>query len=183
MKVENIKTNRLILRSWTEDDIKSFAEMNLDTDVMKYFPKTLSYDETVESVQRIIKHFDNYGFGLYAVEEKISHTFIGFTGFAIPTFETDFTPCIEIGWRYKKEYWGNGFATEAALACLQHGFENLNFKKVVSFTAAINKKSENVMQRIGMQYVKDFYHPKIETENILCRHVLYELKEEEYFNR
>jgi [ribosomal protein S5]-alanine N-acetyltransferase len=77
--------------------------MNKDIEVMKYFPKVLTDSETAAMVQRI--------------NLKLTKEFIGFTGFSILTFETFFTPCIEISWRYKKEVWGRGFATEAAIAC------------------------------------------------------------------
>lgn len=171
-----ISTERLGLRRWLESDIEPFADMNSDGEVMKYFPKTLSQIATMEMVQRINLHFDAREFGLYAVEEKKSGEFIGFTGFSVPDFTTFFTPCVEIGWRYQKTKWGQGFATEAASACLQYGFNKLHFDKIVSFTAAINLKSERVMQRIGMIKSGVFNHPKIELSNILCKHVLYEIK-------
>lgn len=170
-----ISTERLGLRRWLETDILPFTEMNGDAAVMQHFPKTLTQTETVETVQRINRHFDMHGFGLYAVEDKMSGEFIGFTGFMIPRFESFFTPCIEIGWRFKKEKWGHGFASEAAKACLHHGFTALQFKKIVSFTSAINLKSEKVMQRIGMVKVGEFDHTNIDAENVLCKHVLYEI--------
>ena len=126
-------------------------------------------------VQRIKLHFDENGFGLFAVETKLTKKFIGFTGFAIPTFDAFFTPCVEIGWRYKKEAWGQGFATEAANACLKYGFDILEFDKVVSFTSKINVKSEKVMRRIGMNYVGEFDHPKVEHNSRLRRHILYQI--------
>lgn len=153
--------------------------MNKDAEVMKYFPKTLTEIETFEMIQRINLQFDNNGFGLFAVEHNLTKIFIGFTGFATPTFESFFTPCIEIGWRYKKEVWGHGFATEAAMACLFYGFNTLKLEKIISFTSSINIKSENVMKRIGMRHIADFNHPKIERISILCRHVLYEITSEE----
>ncbi len=170
-----ITTERLGLRKWTEEDIQPFAEMNSDATVMKYFPKTLTADETIAMVNRINLHFEKHEFGLFAVENKSTKKFIGYTGFAIPGFDSFFTPCIEIGWRYEKESWGNGFATEAAIACLNYGFNQLKFDKIVSFTASVNTNSEKVMKKIGMAYIADFDHPKIEKDSILCRHVLYEI--------
>jgi len=173
-----ISTERLGLRKWKEPDIIPFASLNVDEEVMRYFPKTLNYDQTYEMVERIRLHFENHGFGLYAVEKKDTNEFIGFTGFSIPAFDSFFTPCIEIGWRFKKEEWNKGFATEAAKACLDFGFKKLNFDKVVSFTAIVNTRSENVMKRIGMTKTGEFNHPKIDTGSPLCRHLLYELKKE-----
>jgi [ribosomal protein S5]-alanine N-acetyltransferase len=175
-----LSTERLGLRRWIDSDITPFAEMNADADVMEYFPKTLTYSETLEMVQRINLHFDKNNFGLFAVEDKITKEFIGFTGFSIPTFDSFFTPCVEIGWRYKKEKWGHGYATESAKACLKYGFDTLNFSKIVSFTSSANRKSINVMEKIGMAYEADFDHPRIEKNSILCRHVLYQIKNWKY---
>lgn len=171
-----IETPRLILRNWQEDDLKPFRELNSDEEVMRYFPKTYSLEETDAFYRAIIKEFEEYNYGLYAVEIKESNEFIGFIGFHRATFEADFTPCIEIGWRLKRDAWGKGYATEGAKACLEYGFKNLNFKEVYSFTAKINKPSQNVMKKIGMHYVKDFNHPKIDHNNKLCRHVLYVIR-------
>lgn len=170
-----ISTERTGLRRWIDSDLKPFTEMNKDKEVMQYFPDTLTDQETADMVERINLHFEKNGFGLFAVENKLTGQFIGFTGFAIPAFESFFTPGIEIGWRYRKEAWGQGFATEAASACLCYGFDTLQFDKVVSFTAAVNINSEKVMKRIGMKRVAFFDHPKIDRQSILCRHVLYQI--------
>ena len=171
-----LSTERLGLRKWKDSDIESFAMMNGDEDVMKFFPKTLSHSETLEMVERIKSHFDRHNFGLYVVEEKLTKQFIGFTGFSIPQFDAFFTPCVEIGWRLKKEFWGRGLATEAANACLKYGFETLNFDKIVSFTSVLNITSEKLMKRIGMTLIGNFEHPNIEKNNPLCRHVLYQIE-------
>ncbi len=168
-------TERLNLRNWIDSDIKAFAEMNRDPEVMKYFPKTYSEEETLAMVHRIRLHFDKNGFGLYAVENKMTGDFIGFTGFSIPTFESFFTPCVEIGWRFKKDVWGSGYATEAAKACLKYGFETFGFTKIVSFTSSLNVNSEKLMRRIGMNYVAEFDHPLIDKGTSLCLHVLYQI--------
>ena len=170
-----IATERLILRKWKESDVRPFAEMNADPEVMRYFPNTFSEVETRSMVQRIQSLFDRKGYGLFAVEHKATGQFIGFTGLSIPTFESFFTPCVEIGWRYKKEAWGKGYATEAASACLTYGFETLQLQKIVSFTSPLNVNSEKLMRRIGMKYSGDFDHPLIPKDHRLCRHVLYEI--------
>jgi [ribosomal protein S5]-alanine N-acetyltransferase len=170
-----ISTERLGLRKWITQDIIPFAALNADAEVMRYFPSVLTYDQTYEMVKRIRLNFESYGYGLYAVEKRDTEEFIGFTGFSIPAFESFFTPCIEIGWRFKKEEWGKGYATEAARSCLKYGFEKLNFENIVSFTAVINTRSENVMKRIGMKKTGEFNHPKIDAGAPLSRHLLYEI--------
>ena len=168
-----ISTERLGLRLWQPEDFIPFAEMGRDRDVMEYFPSLLTNDETKTMMQRIENHFVKHGFGLYAVETKASKQFIGYTGFMVPSFESFFTPCIEIGWRLHRSAWGKGYATEAAKACLLYGFATLQFDKVYSFTSLINARSEKVMQKIGMQKIGEFNHPKIVEGDRLCRHVLY----------
>lgn len=171
------ETARLRFRDWKEADIIPFTEMNADNEVMKYFPKTLSADESYEFYEAIVSKFHDYGFGFYAVEEMERNEFIGFIGFHEATFEADFTPCIEIGWRLKKEVWGKGYATEGAEACLHYGFTELGFHDVFSFTAEINTPSQNVMRKIGMDFTTYFDHPKLPIESPLRRHVLYHIKQ------
>ena len=150
--------------------------MNKDTEVMKYFPKLLTDEETIAMMQRINLHFKKHGFGLFAVETNHTKEFIGFTGFMIPAFQSFFTPCVEIGWRLKKSAWNKGYATEAAKACLQYGFKTLQFDKIYSFTSIINTSSENVMKKIGMIKEGEFNYPNISTNNWLCRHLLYKME-------
>ena len=105
---------------------------------------------------------------------------IGFIGFIHQTFESDFTPCSEISWRLRPEFWGKGYATEGAMACLDYGFNYLDFQSVYSFTATVNTRSERVMQKIGLHKVKEFDHPKLERSSWLCRHVLYKIDKKEF---
>ncbi|MEC0329106.1 GNAT family N-acetyltransferase [Paenibacillus macerans] len=170
------ETPRLRFRDWKEADIEPFSRLNADDQVMKYFPKTLSAEETNLFYNSIESEFMEYGFGRYAVEVKENNDFIGFIGFHRATFETDFTPCIEIGWRLKKEAWGKGYATEGAAACLQYGFNTLGFDEVYSFTADINEPSKKVMIKIGMSFVKMFLHPRVDEYSPLSKHVLFHIK-------
>lgn len=168
-----IETSRLKLRDWKDSDLEPFRQLNADEEVMKFFPKTLSKEESDGFCQAIITEIKECGFGLYAVEMKETKEFIGFIGFHRATFESDFTPCIEIGWRLKKEAWGKGYATEGAKACLEYGFEELGFDEIFSFTADINEPSKQVMRKIGLGFVKEFDHPKVNPESMLRKHVLY----------
>ncbi len=170
-----LETSRLRFRDWEETDLEPFSRLNADEEVMKYFTKTLSTEETNAFHQSIISEFKECGFGLYAVEIKENKEFIGFIGFHRATFEADFTPCVEIGWRLKKEALGKGYATEGAAACLQFGFTELGFSDVYSFTADINKPSKNVMRKIGMNFIKTFDYPKFEGDSPLKKHVLFHI--------
>ncbi|NWQ42821.1 GNAT family N-acetyltransferase [Bacillus sp. EB106-08-02-XG196] len=171
-----LETSRLKLRDWEDTDLEPFSRLNADEKVMKYFPKTLSSEETTVFYKSIISEFIECGFGLYAVDVKENKEFIGFIGFHRANFEADFTPCVEIGWRLKQEAWGKGYATEGAAACLQYGFKELGFSDIYSFTADVNTPSKNVMIKIGMSFIKYFNHPKIEIKSPLNTHVLYHIK-------
>jgi RimJ/RimL family protein N-acetyltransferase len=168
-----IETQRIGLRNWKESDAVPFIEMNLDENVMEFFTSTLSEEETLAIIERIKKFITENHFGLWAVERKDMNEFIGFTGLSIPRFKTDFTPCVEIGWRLGHRHWGYGFATEAAIACLDYGFRVLNLSEIISFTSVLNLRSVNVMKKIGMSFVKNFEHPNVEDGNRLKTHVLY----------
>lgn len=171
-----METSRLILREWTEKDIPEFARLNCNERVMEYFLKPLSYQETVLFYNRIQEEFQACGFGLYAVERKEDSAFIGYVGFHNVTFEVDFAPAIEIGWRLLPEFWGKGYATEAAKSCLEYAKNELKLKEIISFTSLPNKPSERVMQKIGMTQVKEFNHPLVEPSHSLCRHILYKYR-------
>ncbi len=170
-----IKTPRLGLRKWKESDLAPFAEMNMNPKVMKHFPRLLTVEESNSMVERINGHFDKHGFGLWAVELLETNKFIGFIGLSIPSFEAEFTPCVEIGWRLSHEFWGKGYATEGATACLDYAFSNLEIPEIVSFTAVLNKPSIRVMERLEMNYAGEFLHPKLDPKHPLCRHVLYKI--------
>lgn len=175
-----ISTERLGFRQWNESDIPRFAEMNRNPKVMEFFPELLSRKDTEAFVGRIKRHFDNHGYGLFAVDELASKQFIGFIGFQIATFTADFTPCVEIGWRLHTEYWGRGYATEGGKTCLQYGFHTLNLEEIFSFTAEINACSIAVMEKIGLCYRSRFAHPVLEPDHRLSPHVLYSLRKEEH---
>lgn len=144
---------------------------------MKYFPKTLSKEETQEFINILKSKFEKDGYSFLAVELKSTHEFIGMIGLSIPGYTTPFTPCVEIGWRLAFDHWNKGYATEGALACLEYGFQELKLEKIVSFTAVQNSPSRRIMEKIGMTRVEkgDFDHPKLEEGHPLRRHVLYEI--------
>lgn len=170
-----IETDRLLLRQWLPEDERLYIALNLDKEVMEYFPSTICAEESIGHIRKIHAMIDEKGYGLFALERKDNGTFIGFTGLSHPDFDAWFTPCVEIGWRLAKEHWGKGFATEAAKACLRFGFENLSLKEIYSFTAVSNKRSETVMQKAGMEKTGDFAHPGLTKEHPLQKHVLYRI--------
>ena len=174
-----LSTDRLGLRRWIAADEEVFIGMNQDPQVMEFFPKLLSPEDSLAMIGRIDACLDANGYGLFAVEHRATREFLGFTGFSHPSFESSFTPCVEIGWRLKQSAWGQGYATEAAKACLQYGFEVVGVGAIYSFTSLTNLRSQNVMQKIGMRRIGEFEHPRLEPESVLCRHVLYRIEKTE----
>jgi ribosomal-protein-alanine N-acetyltransferase len=168
-----IRTPRLILRQWQESDLEPFAAMNTDSRVMEFFPALLSREESDEIVGRAIHHWNDHGFGRYAVEIPGKLKFAGFIGLSYPSYETHFTPCVEIGWRLAAEAHGQGYATEGAAAVMEFGFNELKLEEIVSFTAVTNVKSINVMKKLGMKHSENFMHPKVADGHPLKEHVLY----------
>ena len=172
-----ISTSRICLRTWQASDQLSFAQMNADSQVMEYFPSTLTENETQALIERINEHLRCHQFGLWAAELKETKEFIGFIGLSIPSFSTHFTPCVEIGWRLARQYWGQGLATEGAKAVLDYGFSQFDLDEIVSFTALGNYRSRRVMEKIGLtrQEKDDFDNPRLALDHPLSKHVLYRL--------
>ncbi|HEX4944047.1 MAG TPA: GNAT family N-acetyltransferase [Usitatibacteraceae bacterium] len=171
-----LTTSRLRLRPWRESDLEPFAAMNADPRVMEHFPSVQTREESEAVARRIMAKLESQGWGLWALEVVGGEPFIGFTGLAVPTFESWFTPCTEIGWRLARGAWGQGYATEAARAALAFGFGELGLAEIVSFTAVSNRRSAAVMERLGMQRAGEFDHPRIAEGNPVRRHVLYRIK-------
>ena len=170
-------SDRMLVRPWQPADLDAFARMNADPRVMRYFPETLSAKQSTAFAQRIAAHFEEYGFGLWAVELVDLAPFAGFVGLNRPRFQSRFTPCVEIGWRLASAYWRRGYATEAAQAVVRHGFTRLDLREIVSFTVPHNRASRRVMEKLGMQHdpAEDFDHPALPAGHPLQRHVLYRL--------
>jgi RimJ/RimL family protein N-acetyltransferase len=170
-----IRTARLLLRRWRPADLAPFATLNADPRVMEHFPATLSREESDARIAAIEAHFEQHGFGLWAVEILNVAPCAGFIGLSIPRFEAHFTPCVEIGWRLAAEHWGRGYAAEGARAALAFGFEHLGLAEIVSSTVPGNLRSRRVMEKIGMTHdpAVDFEHPLLPEGHALRRHVLY----------
>jgi RimJ/RimL family protein N-acetyltransferase len=166
--------SRVVLRQWREADREPFARLNADPETMRYFPSTMSREESDAMVDRVSEMIAERGWGLWAVEVPGVAPFVGFVGLNVPRFMPD---AVEVGWRLLKEHWGNGYATEAAGEALRYGFEELGLDEIVSFTTVSNTPSRRVMERIGMTHdpSRDFDHPNV-PEGPLKRHVLYAIR-------
>jgi ribosomal-protein-alanine N-acetyltransferase len=173
-----LRTERLVLRGWRDDDKPAYAELNADPEVMAHFPSTLTAEQSDAMVDRMRARWAELGHGLWAVEVLASGTFIGFVGLATPSFEVSVGPCIEVGWRLARAAWGQGYAPEGAVAALRWGFEHLDPPngQFVSFTTTANAKSRRVMEKVGLTHdpADDFDHPLLPDWHER-RHVLYRI--------
>jgi RimJ/RimL family protein N-acetyltransferase len=166
----------ILLRQWNDADLEPFASMNEDAEVMKYFPRLLTAEESRQTMQRFQQGIEQRGWGLWAVQ--VDGVFAGFTGLSEPKFSAHFTPCVEIGWRLRREYWGRGIAFAAAQQAVEHAFSVLCLDQLVSFTTATNLRSRKLMERLGFSHdpEDDFMHPSLEENHPLRNHVLYRKK-------
>lgn len=171
-----IDTPRLRMRQWRAADRAPFAALNADPRVMEHFPSTLDRAASDAIAERCETLIAERGWGFWAVERRDSGDFIGFVGLNVPTAALPFAPCVEIGWRLAHAAWGQGLASEAARAALTTGFETLGLAEIVSFTALSNRRSQAVMERLGMRRTsEDFDHPVLPEGHPLRRHCLYRL--------
>ncbi|WP_133130836.1 GNAT family N-acetyltransferase [Legionella yabuuchiae] len=180
--MNNITTARLNLRSWKHSDIEVFYQINQEPKVLEFLPGAMSHDAVKSFMEKQNKQFQERGFMLWAVEIKESSELIGFVGLNFTDHPFPFAPAVEIGWRLGSKYWGKGYATEAAIAALNFGFNQIHLNEIVSFTVPENIRSQRVMKRIGMMRdaKNDFLHPKLAEDHPLSRHVLYRIHKNDF---
>jgi RimJ/RimL family protein N-acetyltransferase len=172
-----VETERLLLRPWRDSDREPWPAMNADPRVREFFPGLLTRDRSDASIDLFMECFARDGFCFWAVEEKASARFAGFTGLHRVDFDAIFTPCVEIGWRLTHRFWGRGLSSEAARASLDYGFGRLGLSEIVAFTPMGNVGSRKVMERIGMSRDQGgtFIHPKMPPDHSLQPSVLYRI--------
>ncbi|OEO26901.1 GNAT family N-acetyltransferase [Pseudomonas sp. J237] len=181
-----LETPRLNMRQWTPEDLPALASLNADSEVMRFFPAVLSREQSAQMLERLRGQFAAQGYGFWALQQKDSGQLIGFTGLNRVGFEASFSsatnPAVEIGWRLAREYWQQGYASEAACAAFDCAFSQLQLPEVVAFTAEVNGPSIKLMQALGMQHSsrEDFEHPALPAGHWLSRHVLYRITHEDW---
>ncbi|NBM19256.1 GNAT family N-acetyltransferase [Streptomyces sp. GC420] len=147
-----IRTPRLLLRRWHEDDLAVMADINADPQVMRWIGDGSVHDpeETARAVERWEEEWDDEGFGLFAVELLGSGELAGLAGLSVPAFLPEVLPAVEIGWRLAPQFWGQGYASEAAHATLEFALQDRGLERVVSIAHVSNEASFNVMRKLGM---------------------------------
>lgn len=173
-------SKRLGFRNWRDEDILPMAEINADPEVMAFFPAIQSLQQTTDFVKRMQAQQASKGYCYFAVDRLDNKEFIGFIGLTDQSYEADFTPCVDIGWRLKRGAWNNGFAKEGAIRCLDYAFTDLGMKRIYAVAPRVNLRSEHIMQVIGMQKVSEFIHPRLPDHERLKQCILYAIDREGY---
>lgn len=170
-------TERLLLRRWKPDDREPFAALNADPEVTEFLQGTKPRDVSDAFVDRIEAHWDEHGWGLWAIEVPGVAPFVGYVGLWPAEFVA--AGMVEVGWRLARAHWGFGYATEGARAALAFGFDEVGLAEIVSFTVPQNVRSRAVMERIGLvrDPSHDFDHPRVDPVAYphLVQHVFYRL--------
>ncbi|MCE5294559.1 MAG: GNAT family N-acetyltransferase [Chlamydiales bacterium] len=174
---KDIVTERLVLRSWKDNDTHAICEIMQDSEVNRYLsPHNLDKLSTIEAIsKKSICNIREKGYGYFVCEEKSTGKVIGMIGLNYTQIESRHFPCYTISWILGREFWKQGYAIEAAQAIKEYAFNTCKIPKIYACTVVDNQASRKIMERIGMQYVETFSFPGIEASNPCCPHVLYEL--------
>ncbi|MEV7149142.1 GNAT family N-acetyltransferase [Streptomyces sp. NPDC093084] len=156
-----IHTPRLLLRRWHDDDLTSMADINADPRAMRWVDDGSVYDldHTAEAIEEWEEEWDEEGFGLFAVELLASGELAGFTGLSVPHFLPQVMPAVAISWRLGAQFWGQGYASEAAQAALEFALQDRGLDRVISISRVGDTASENVIRKLGMAPERETAHP------------------------
>lgn len=156
------ETPRLILRRWRKADVAPMAAVNADPEVMRWIRdgSVLDEQQTRERIQVWESEWESQGFGLFAVQIRSTGELAGFTGLSVPDYLPEVLPAVEVGWRLGRSHWGQGLATEAAVAAVRFGFEQRGLKRIVSIAQVGNDASVRIMTKLGMHPVRETVNPK-----------------------
>jgi RimJ/RimL family protein N-acetyltransferase len=161
---EALRTERLILRRWRPEDEAPMAAINSDPAVTEFLNRRMDAAATAAFLQRTLEHWSEHGFGHWAVEPtegELAGEMIGFVGVAYPTFLPDLATRPELGWRLSSASWGNGYATEAALAARDDAFTRLGLPELISIVHPDNERSRRVTTKVGMTIESQIYNATI----------------------
>lgn len=159
----HLETERLILRHIQLTDIDGMFEMDSDPEVHKYLgnmPFT-SKSQTEENINSIIKQYEDFGIGRWAMIHKQTKEFMGWSGLKFNTASLNgYNNFYDVGYRIIKRFWGKGYATESSLTALEYGFNTLNLDTIYGITEKDNQASHQILLKIGLKYIEDFYDEK-----------------------
>ena len=144
-----MQTQRLLLRPFEPDDAEHLFQLNEDWDCIKYTgDKAFKNLEEAENLVKNYDHYEKYGFGRWTVLDKTSGEFLGWCGLKYDENLNEY----DLGFRFLKEHWGRGYATEASELCLKMGFEKFKMPEIVGRVIPENIASIKVLEKLGMIY-------------------------------
>lgn len=148
-----IETPRLLLKEMQADDAPDLFDLNNDPEVIRYTgdQSFQNLQEASDFIQNYQSIYQKYGYGRLSLFNKENGQYLGWCGlkYLEQKAETD------LGYRLKKQFWGNGFATEAAFACLNDGFNRLQLDQIFATAMKENLPSINIFKKLGLHYLKD----------------------------
>jgi len=170
-----IDTERLILRAWTEADRAPFVAMSADPEVMEPLGGLLSEDAALAEIERRRATIARFGFGRWVVERREDRAFVGVVGLAPVHWSLPLPAGFEMGWRLRRDAWGQGYASEAAKASIADAFRRCGLTEVFAFTSTANLRSQAVMERAGLVRTPtlDFDHPALAEDHPFRRHLVW----------
>lgn len=152
-----IETTRLYLRPLTIKDLPDYHSLIAsDKNIFQTLLPEWNFNMELAEyrLNHHIRHWEKHQFGIWGILDKSNHKFIGQCGLRFLADTTE----LELVYAVTKAYWGQGIATEAAIASIQYGFDELNAKKIVALAVPKNIASQKVMQKIGMKYEKSAFY-------------------------
>ncbi len=149
-----LETERLYLREFVEEDKEEFAKILLDKEAMQHFNHEFTEDNVTGWINYCIENYRKIGHSFWAVIRKSDDRFLGDCGITIQTIDGEELP--EVGYHFNREFWGNGYAPEAAKACVEYGFDKLKFPALYSYMTESNIPSQKVAIKAGMEQFKKF---------------------------
>jgi len=154
-----LETERLILREVLPTDIDGFFKLDGDPEVLRYLGIKPVNDKTqvIDTINKIRQQYLDNGIGRWAMVEKETNNFIGWTGLKLEKIKTNnHVNYYDLGYRLLRKYWGKGFATESAIASLQYGFEKLGIQEVYAAANCENIGSNNILKKVGLNFIETF---------------------------
>lgn len=155
------ETKRLILREIVPEDAAAMFEMDSDPDVHRYLGNhpVKSIDEIKNVIQFVRQQYTDNGIGRWAIEEKSTGNFMGWTGLKLVTAPiNNHVNYYDLGYRLLKRYWGKGIASETAVASLKYGFDNMNLDIIYGMADVDNVASNAILKKAGLKYIETFIY-------------------------
>ncbi len=170
LTIAHLETERLLLRPLAPDDVDAIFAIIGDPVAMRYYPRTFTREDAVEWIERNQLRYES-GHGIMAVLLKANDELVGDCGLVQQTVEGE--SMLEVGYHLRRDHWGHGYATEAARACMDHGFRRCGADRIVSLIRPENVPSRRVAERNGMQVEREVVHQGL-------AHLLYVITRESY---